>query len=52
VIIKKGPVEKSYLLSEVVRVQLRKSSFEGVVKNWVEFWRWQSKVTEKTSCVI
>jgi hypothetical protein len=25
-----------------------KSSFESiVVKNWVEFWRWQSKVIEK-----
>jgi hypothetical protein len=31
VVIKKGPVEKSYLLLEVVRVQLGKSSFEGVV---------------------
>jgi hypothetical protein len=45
---------------------LKMSSFERViVKNWVEFWRWQSKVTnekwqernyvrgaKKTSCVI
>jgi hypothetical protein len=35
-------------LSEAERVQLKKSSFELVlVKNWVEFWRWRSKVTEK-----
>jgi hypothetical protein len=35
-------------LSDVERVQLKKSSFEStVVKNWVEFWRWQSKETEK-----
>jgi hypothetical protein len=47
VVIKAGLVEKSYL-SEVERVQLKKSSFElVVVKNWVEFWRWQSKVVEK-----
>jgi hypothetical protein len=35
-------------LSEVERVQMKKSSFEEVIaKKWVEFWRWQSKVTEK-----
>jgi hypothetical protein len=35
-------------LSEDERVQLKKSSFESaVVENRVEFWRWQSKVTEK-----
>jgi hypothetical protein len=35
-------------LTEVERVQLKKSSYESfVVKNWVEFWRWQSKVIEK-----
>jgi hypothetical protein len=40
VVINKGSVEKSQLLSDVERVQLKKSSFEGVVfKNWVEFWR-------------
>jgi hypothetical protein len=28
--------------------KLREFSWRGVVvKNWVEFWRWQSKVTEK-----
>jgi hypothetical protein len=38
----------SSYLSEVERVQLKKISFESVaVKKWVEFWRWQSKVTEK-----
>jgi hypothetical protein len=38
----------SFELSEVERVQLKKSSFELVVfKNWVEFWRWQSKEIEK-----
>jgi hypothetical protein len=37
-----------WLLSEAERVQLKKSSFELiVVKNLVEFWRWQSKVIEK-----
>jgi hypothetical protein len=37
----------SYLLSEVERVQLKNSSSDLVViKKWVEFWRWQSKVTE------
>jgi hypothetical protein len=36
------------LLSEVERIQLKKSSFEGVVvENWVEFCRRQSKVIEK-----
>jgi hypothetical protein len=46
---------------DVIKGQRR--SFELVVKNWVEFWRWQSKVIEKkwqernwtakkTSCVI
>jgi hypothetical protein len=35
------------LLSEAERVQLKKSSSESVVKNLVEFWRWQSKVIEK-----
>jgi histone H3/H4 len=34
-------------LSEVERVQLKKSSFERVVKNSVEFWRWQAKAIEK-----
>jgi hypothetical protein len=35
-------------LTEVERVQLKKSSFErAVVENWVEFWRWQSKLIEK-----
>jgi hypothetical protein len=35
-------------LSEIERVQLKNNSFERViVKNWVEFWIWQSKVTEK-----
>jgi hypothetical protein len=39
VVIKKGSVEKGRLLSEVERVQLKKSSFERVVvENWVEFW--------------
>jgi hypothetical protein len=34
--------------SEAERVQLKKSSFERViVENWVEFWRWQSKVLAK-----
>jgi hypothetical protein len=37
----------SQLLSEVERAQLKKSLFEGVVENWVEFWRWQSKMIEK-----
>jgi hypothetical protein len=38
----------SQLLSEVERVQLKKSSIKlVVVKNWVEFWRWQSKMIEK-----
>jgi hypothetical protein len=45
--IKKGSVERSEF-SEVERVQLKKNSFERVVvENWVEFWRWQSKVIEK-----
>jgi hypothetical protein len=45
VVIKKGSVEKSQLSPEVERFQLKKSSFElVVVENWVEFWRWQSKV--------
>jgi hypothetical protein len=35
-------------LSEVERVQLKKSSFESVaVQIWIEFWTWQSKVIEK-----
>jgi hypothetical protein len=35
-------------VSEVERLQLKKSCFElVVVKNWVEFWRRQSKVTEE-----
>jgi hypothetical protein len=35
-------------LSEFGRVKLKKSSFESVVvKKWVEFWRWQSKMIEK-----
>jgi hypothetical protein len=44
---KNDSVEKSQLLSEVERVELKKSSFESVVKNLVEFWRWQSKMIEK-----
>jgi hypothetical protein len=45
-VITKGSVEKSQL-SEVERVQLKKSSFERVlVDNWVEFWIWQSNETE------
>jgi hypothetical protein len=47
VVIKKDSVEQSQL-SEVERIQLKKSSFESVVvKDWVKFWRRQSKVTEK-----
>jgi hypothetical protein len=42
-----GKFQGSSELSEVERVQLKKSSFERVVGNWVKFWRWQSKVTEK-----
>jgi hypothetical protein len=38
--------ESSQFLSEVETVQL-KISFEAVVKNWVEFWKWQWKVNEK-----
>jgi hypothetical protein len=35
-------------LSEVEGVHVKKSSFKRVVvKKWIEFWRWQSKVTEK-----
>jgi hypothetical protein len=34
-------------MSEFERIQLRKSSLEGVVENGIEFWRWQSKVIEK-----
>jgi hypothetical protein len=63
VVIKKVSVERGRLLSEIERVQLKKSSSDTLVKKWVEFWRWQSKVTEemvrkeldcakKTSCVI
>jgi hypothetical protein len=37
----------SQLLSEVERVQLKKSSFELLVENWVEFWRCQSIVIKK-----
>jgi hypothetical protein len=33
-------------LSLVERVQLKTSLFEGVVRKWIEFWRWQSKVIE------
>jgi hypothetical protein len=29
------------------RIALKKSPFELVVKKWVEFWRWQSKVIEE-----
>jgi hypothetical protein len=48
VVIKNGSVEKNQLVSEVERVQLEKILFERVVvENWVEFWRWQSKVVEK-----
>jgi hypothetical protein len=40
--------QESNQLSEVGRFQLKKSSSERVVvKKWVEFWRWQSKVIEK-----
>jgi hypothetical protein len=47
VAIKKGSVEKSWL-SEVEGVQMKKSLYEWVVvKNWVEFWKWQLKVIEK-----
>jgi hypothetical protein len=43
-----GKFQGSSELSEVERVQLKKSSFERVVvEKWVEFWRWQSKVIEK-----
>jgi hypothetical protein len=50
VVIKKGPVEKSQLSSEVETVQLKNNSFKSVVlENWVEFWRWQSEVLE-TKC--
>jgi hypothetical protein len=35
-------------LPAVERVQSKKSSFGRVpAENWVEFWRWQSKVREK-----
>jgi hypothetical protein len=37
-LIKKGSIEESQF-SEATRVQLKKSSFERVVENWVEFWR-------------
>jgi hypothetical protein len=38
----------NYVLSQVERVQLKKSSLERVVvENLAEFWRWQSKVIEK-----
>jgi hypothetical protein len=40
-------IEKSQLLSEVERVQLKKSSFEWVVKKRVELWWWQPKLTEE-----
>jgi hypothetical protein len=41
---KKVSVENSYLLLEVERVQLKKSSFEGVdIRNWFEFWRWLTR---------
>jgi hypothetical protein len=42
-VIKKSAVEKK-------RVQLRGASpseYEIVVKNWVKFWKWQSKTIEK-----
>jgi hypothetical protein len=35
------------IVADAERVKLKKSSFERVVKNWVEFWRWQSEATEK-----
>jgi hypothetical protein len=34
-------------MSEDERVQLKQTTFERVVENWVEFWRWQSKVIEE-----
>jgi hypothetical protein len=37
VVIEKGSVEKSQLSSESERFLLKTSSFESVVKNWVEF---------------
>jgi hypothetical protein len=40
VVIKKDSVEKSNL-SEFESVPLKKGSFERVVENGVEFWRWQ-----------
>jgi ketopantoate reductase len=43
---KTGSVEKSQL-PEVERLQLKENSFELVVENRVEFWRWQKKVIEK-----
>jgi hypothetical protein len=44
----RGYIPGSYLLPEYERVQLMKGSFElVVVKNLVEFWRWQSKMIEK-----
>jgi hypothetical protein len=46
--VEKVRLKKSWLLSEVEKVRLKKSLFElVVVENWVEFWRWQSKVSEK-----
>jgi hypothetical protein len=39
----KGKFQGSSELLEIERVQMKRSSFE----NWVEFWRWQSKVNEK-----
>jgi hypothetical protein len=48
VVIKNDPDEKSQLLSEAERVQLKKSLFERVaVENRVEFWSRQANVREK-----
>jgi hypothetical protein len=31
----------------LVVIKAQRKSFERVVRNWVEFWRWQSKMIEK-----
>jgi hypothetical protein len=38
---------KGAVSCQKLRVQLKKHSFEEVGENWVDFWSWQSKVTEK-----